>query len=350
MTKEQKALLELIRIGSSGVCNFSEALANADWQKVHDLVGRHGVTCLGWHGVELLFKQKVDLCPHKVKIHWCVQSIQAQIAMAQKRAKSLEFVRDLGLPCVILKGIDYCRFWPKDDWRTFGDLDIWLQKERYDRGNQRARAMGCRIEDDGYYKHSKIFYNKLMIENHMFLTMFDETRSGKILESALQKLINKTTTADGQSWLSPSNEFTALFILVHAHQHFFFDGFSLKQILDWHFFLLKEENNVDWNAVLPVMEKAHVFGFYNVMTAFCVRYLGLKTIMLYNCSEKLVEDFCKELFSNGDNAAHQNRKASQLIRRFKRMWRFRMFLGESIWIRIRNTYLYNYKHKKPTLK
>ena len=352
MDKEHLALFELIKIGISGKVNSEVQLLTdkgTDWEQIFKISCIHGVICLAFNGIETLYANGINPCPVKVKLNWYLQAKNQCQTYEKKKSLCIEYVNRLNLPCVVLKGLDYCKYWPKPEWRNFGDLDIWTCG-RYQEGNERSKEIGCKVHDEGYYKHSEIIYKKLVVENHEYLTMFDGTKSGRYIEQSLRQLLKEPfNNIEGSTILSPNETFTAVFMLVHAHQHFFYEGFSLKFILDWYFFLKRNENdgNVDWEKVLNIFDKAGIRGFYDVMTAFCCKYFDMTPALANSRDSKLLEEFSLAIFD--ENYGQKESKTKQLMKRFHRMWRFRHFLGESVPKRITNTFIYNYWHHKPKL-
>ena len=137
MDKEHLALFELIKIGISGKVNSEVPLLTdkgTDWEQIFKISCIHGVICITFNGIETLYANGINPCPVKVKLNWYLQAKNQCQTYEKKKSLCIEYVNRLNLPCVVLKGLDYCKYWPKPEWRNFGDLDIWTCG-KYQEGN-----------------------------------------------------------------------------------------------------------------------------------------------------------------------------------------------------------------------
>ena len=89
-------------------------------------------------------------------------------------------MRKEDIKCIVLKGLALASYYPDFSKREFGDLDCYLIKNENtvaNEGDLLAKRLGWNVEEAGY-KHSHISYKELLIENHHFLTNFNQTKQG----------------------------------------------------------------------------------------------------------------------------------------------------------------------------
>jgi len=241
--------------------------------------------------------------------------------LAKLRDKSLELrdesfdkAQEPRLEVRVLKGTECAKYYPQPNRRSLGDLDIFVElkdeslelREGYEELNRRCKEIGLEV-DFHDYKHSKIQYKSLAIENHKFCTEIRGERVKKDFECHLQELLmdslklraesletspdenescvtktnslSSTSTGSAQvklsSLSSPEAQFNALFLMAHAMNHFIDEGLSLRQICDWAMFVKAEQNNVDWDDFYNWMERMHMRRFADALNAIAVADLGV---------------------------------------------------------------------------
>ena len=79
-----------------------------------------------------------------------------------------------GIPVVVLKGLAFGVYFPNPMSRECGDLDCYMMGEGK-KGDRITALIGGKVEDGGY-KHAHLHYKGLAIENHYFLTNFNNTK------------------------------------------------------------------------------------------------------------------------------------------------------------------------------
>lgn len=143
-------------------------------------------------------------------------------------------------------------------------------------GEAVAASFGAVVEEANY-KHSHIKYKGLTIENHKYFTSFNNTARGKGTEAALKQLIFAQAPArwDNSALLRPNATFNALFLAKHALRHFIDEAICLRHIMDWALFLKAEAANVDWQLLRPHLEASRVLLFAQLLTRISLRHLGL---------------------------------------------------------------------------
>lgn len=332
-----------------------------DWKKIYKESSRQGVLAIAYDGLDRLIREGVipaEKQPSRtMKLQWACNVMQIEQRYARQRHTAGELAEAYGregIRTVVLKGIAVAQYYPREDHRPCGDLDCFLMGD-YERGNRIAEELGAEIEDGGY-KHSHIDYKHLTVENHQFLTSFDATNHGRRVEKELQRILTaggEPTPIGATRLLAPNATFTALFLLKHAQNHFLDEGLSLRHLLDWLLFL-HEGPKVDWRGLEDRMEWMHLRAFAGVMTAWCARYFGGEGLPreLLLCDEYLLEDFDRDIFAIRPelNEPHWWQKIPRILRRFRRMWHFRVLLNESYAVKLWNTFAYSsYLHRRPTL-
>lgn len=331
------------------------------WEQVVELASRQGMVGIAFDGlvavidkfggesIPVEFKLKlyglVHLHTSKTKRLW---DICADFAMKMKP-----------LRCYVLKGIDYAKYWPKPLYREFGDMDIVVANEYneivFEDANRKAESIGAQVEW-GTYKHSHIHYDGVMVENHQFITNFEGTKHGMEMERELRKLMFQSAPSKllHTDMLSPSVNFTAIFLLKHAQHHFVFEGVAIRHFIDWIYFIEKEGKNIDWKWFYETLDAMNLRNFTDMLCAFCERKLAWNfndEHIISNATDEVLDEVEEYMFTPKANV--QNRNPFYIVKRFykrfQRAWKFRdlhyqSFL-QAIWTSIAYAGIFDRKPK-----
>ena len=303
-----------------------------DWELFYTLSKKQGVTAITFEAIKNIPK---EIAPQKtVTLKWLSNALSIEQLMMQKERIAIEFAEELSkrdIQTSVLKGLAYASYYPNPYHRESGDLDCYLMGKK-DVGDKITVEIGGKMEEAGY-KHSHLYYKGLTIENHNYLTSFDNTKLGIKTEQLLQELINQECRPIGDTKLqNPSADFNALFLIKHAQRHFIKEGICVRHLLDWAFFLKSESQNVNWEKVIPMMNECRILEFAKVMTRLCIEQLGM-TIDIEELSSpmKISDAVLADILGEQPDLFHENfvQKIGRIMRRFYRMWKFRSLADES---------------------
>ncbi len=361
MTAPQALLLDLVRAVVNDTLPQKPLTDSTDWAEVLALAGRQGVTALAWSGYERLYRagRITAPMPLPVKARWFTSAEAIRRKMRRQKVQATEFaarLREAGIErLAVLKGVAYGEYYPEPELRESGDLDCFAVGDTR-AADRAARQIGARV-DDSNYKHSKIEYHGLTVENHHFLTSFNGTRKGKQTERLLQEELKRGqfVPIDGSALLRPAVDFEVLFLLRHAQGHFLSEGIALRHLLDWHLLLQQRQKKIDWPYLYNIMEQIRLRPFFDVVTAWCVERLGLRITdprISYSADKALLEAFEEDLFEPHPSVFNRYiwQKIPRMIRRARRMWQFRRLLDESYLLKLWNIVAFSsYMRRHPTL-
>ena len=315
-----------------------------DWELFYTLSKKQGVTAITFEAIKNIPK---EIAPQKtVTLKWLSNALSIEQLMMQKERIAIEFAEELSkrdIQTSVLKGLAYASYYPNPYHRESGDLDCYLMGKK-DEGDKITVEIGGKMEEAGY-KHSHLYYKGLTIENHNYLTSFDNTKLGIKTEQLLQELINQECRPIGDTKLqNPSADFNALFLIKHAQRHFIKEGICVRHLLDWAFFLKSESQNVNWEKVIPMMNECRILEFAKVMTRLCIEQLGMKIdIDELSSPMKISDAVLADILGGQPNLFHENfvQKTGRIIRRFYRMWKFRSLADENYIRLVWNTFAFS---------
>jgi len=300
-----------------------------------------------------------------------VEYVKSMNEEYRKDAKEFcQRMTDEGLRPTIVKGLACARFYPKPELRSLGDLDVYFAKDGksvYQLADEAAARIGADVQEHDY-KHTHIHWKSVNIENHRLLTTARGQKAKKEFEKELQRLLCKEQL--GVEWYRyPSAQFDALFLMVHAFQHFLIEGLTLRQVCDWAMFLkgvMSGSNGsesskgddvldgpVDWEAFYKWMDALKITRFANAMN-----YIALECLLgMGACSEirtdkalgdRILEDvlIAENRCDFGNNHGVKYHWM-QLKNYWKNNWKFREVYGTNAIVEYAKTLWYYYEERTP---
>ncbi len=250
------------------------ALSEAEWLDVYAAAVRGGVCALVWDSVLRLERSLWP--PRELRLRWGVSADAIASGYEDRAAKIFELTdhfADVGIRTYCLKGLALSHCYPKPELRESGDFDCYLGRD-FERGNKVAMAFGATF-DPHDYRHSVLLYKGLKVENHRYFIAIRGNERHKRLERYLHEVIACERRIGGSNLYYPSGQFHAMFLTMHALNHFQYEGMRLRHLCDWVCFLNSERANVDWAEFKKRCEEVGAERFVAAVNAVCVRYLGL---------------------------------------------------------------------------
>lgn len=357
LSNTQSVFLQLLKGSVTGIGHYPHfrQLSDAEWHDVHLLAERQGMAAILMGELEKLPKE--CLPSMDMLMNWLGQASHREITYQMQMEQSCEFANALateGVKCLVLKGLALGTYYPIDKSREFGDLDCFLLHDKafaFDKGNEIGKRLGARVEQSGYM-HTHIHYKNLLIENHEFLTHFNETQDGIRLERILRTLaIEDGCKRIGNSnlWI-PRPEFNVLFLLKHSVGDFIANDMTIKAIYDWAVFLKAEQRSIDWKRMELLLDECKMRSFFDLMTEAAMSYLGLTLYTGEICitSNSYMTDCMMEDVLNVP-VMHAKKtlavKAKRLQDRVRRMTKYHTLLNDGVMTTIWNTFKYRHTDK-----
>lgn len=87
---------------------------------------------------------------------------------------------------------------------------------------------------------------------------------------------DKTNVIDvrGQKVILPSVKLNAIFLLRHCACHFASEGITMRNVLDWGFFV-QSAQDLDWVWLWHMAKEYNMHRFLGCLNAICIEELGL---------------------------------------------------------------------------
>lgn len=321
------------------------ALSEEEWKDLYRISVQQGVLAIVYDAVSKLPIEQQP--PRGIKLQWALgaEAIENRFRMQHKASSLLANLwAENGIQTVVMKGLAIGTYYPNPAHRECGDLDCFLttgampiSSDRYELGNQLCEQVGAKVERD-YYKNSHIKYRGLMVENHCFFLPVRGRRSMKALERHLREIALRGNTdfVPDTKLIVPSADFNALFLTMHALNHFLSEGIKLRHILDWALLLKAEQDNINWEEFYQWADRMHLHRFADALTAISVEHLGLQvTNPAINTSSPYAERILSDTINNSEGLFNKGYSAwksrfIQIGNKFSFAWRYHKIYQKSL--------------------
>ena len=339
MTVEQKIVLSFIKTAVS--CSPAELTKESfNWTIVIDFATKQGVQGLCLDALELLPKEER---PDKAMLLEWVGRVVGMERLYESHLKAVDalacFYQQYGIKMMLLKGYGVSLYWPRPNHRPAGDMDIYLGPN-WKRADQLVGEQLGIVVDDGHEHHTCFVFQGTSVENHYDFVNTKVNESSRELEVLFKKLATfdkSVTTGKGAIFL-PSSTLNAIFLVRHLGQHFAGAEATLRQLLDYGFFIQHETANVDWKQVCSTLKKAGMFRLFQQINAICVDYLGFSESLFPQIErepaleKRIIEDILSPEFAEEKPKGTTLQVVWFKTRRFlANRWKRKLVYREGMW-------------------
>ena len=242
------------------------------------LAKRHGLLGILVDGVEKLPSYLRP--PLTTWLQWIGEVMQGYEQRYEKYREAVSglvsFYNGHGYQTMILKGLSCGINWPKPEHRPYGDIDIYQFGRYKDSDATLARELGIKI-DNSHHHHTVFEWEGFTVENHYDFINVHHHKSHVELENVFKVFgldCNYCIEVCDNKVIIPSPNLHALFLVRHAMNHFVSIGISLRQILDYAFFVEKNNKKIDWVLLEELLDRFGMTSFFNIINSICVDNLG----------------------------------------------------------------------------
>ena len=271
-----QVFIQLIRLGIGH--NAIAIPESINWITVEVMAKQHGLLAVVLDGVERL--QENQKPSKELLLRWIgevAQVYELPYELYRKAVTDLAgFYNANDYRMMLLKGLSCSLDWPKPQHRPYGDIDIWLFGKQKESDEILSRKLGVKI-DNSHHHHTVFKWQGFAVENHYSFINVHHHKSNVEFESILKELGNDDSRfilVNGKKIYLPSPNLNALFLLKHMMIHFAAEGITLRQVLDWGFFVKEHKDEVDWFFVEQTLERFGMKRMYDIFNAICVDELG----------------------------------------------------------------------------
>ena len=304
-SREESVLLDLLRV-VTGKENRTNPDADCDWEQLLKLAESHAVTAMLYDTVESLGLQITERIKKTAQT-----TVLANYRLLFLTSYLTKYLEAYGIVAVTLKGAATAALYPVPEYRKSGDVDLLIPVTAdYERALVLLQQAGFWVDKEQLALHHTDLRNTegISVELHNTLT---EPFENKNINHYLIKILPEYAkhTVENTDWgvrlVQPSDAYHAFYLVVHMLQHFLREGFGLKNLCDWTLFWNREVAAVEKERFQKLTQRSGTGQFVRILTAACVRELGLSPdkvsfLLTEPVRDETVTAFMQEVLQAGE--------------------------------------------------
>lgn len=247
-----------------------------DWTEFQKFCHRQSIMGVVFDGLERANKK----IPQQVLFEWIstVQSIKNQNVIVNKDLLAVtNLFQKKGYRSVILKGQANGLMYPSPELRSPGDIDIWVDAPQMD-----IVKMVLNQYPEAHYSihHIKLpIFNDVSVEVHyrpIYLTnWFTDRRLQRYVDKVQESQFTNKVAIEGGEIGALTNEFNAVYQILHMFAHFFSTRNNLKQLIDYYYLLKRGLTDVEKERCETLMRELKVLKYAKGVMWIMAEELGL---------------------------------------------------------------------------
>ena len=308
-----EAFFSLVRAGLWGTpaeTALFSGLTSAHWQELYRLAYTQSLQAIVFDGVNTLPAELRP--PRPLYLQWAAQTLlteQANDRLNRMVVRLNSLYTAAGLHPVLLKGQGMAACYREPRHRQCGDIDIYLGKDGQPQANRLLLQAGACEAGEESDKHASYELDGVHIENHRLVNRTNNPLANR----RFARLVRAWYPQEAERRIgmpTPPPTFNALYIFLHAFEHFLSGGIGLRQLCDWCCLLRTRHADIDAARLvsdlrrLGLLRAARAFGHVAVChLGLPPQYLPFDTAGCRRLGEELVE----EIFATGNFGKHDRR-------------------------------------------
>ena len=339
------ALLALIRWGIGHTVSIPHTVI--DLPAIKALAEKQGLLGVVLDGVEQLSVKseelRVNLQEKILLAQWIGEVSQLYEQRYEQYLQAISslaaFYNSHDYKMMVLKGYACSLDWPKPEHRPCGDIDIWLFGQQKEADKAFVQTKGIEI-DTSHHHHTVFNWQGFTVENHYDFINVHHHKSHSQLEQIFKELGKDDSNhieVNGEKVHLPSANLHALFLMKHITLHFSTGEMTLRQLLDWGFFVERHGKEVDWKWLDGVLEHYGLKPIYGIINAICVEELGFDAeIFSYVQFEPSLKNrVLNDVFAPDFGDSLPPKMFPRLLFKYRRWkangWKHKLCYEESMW-------------------
>ena len=277
---------------------------DVDWKAAFDECKAQSVVSLAFSALPK------DEVPKTFYAHWKALvnenlAVNSKISYAHTMLNGL--LNQAKIPYVILKGCASAEYYDDPLLRTMGDVDFYVPHSYFEKADKLLLKNGFKSNEIDHEYEKAYTKDDVIFELHNTVNGVPGGKVGLKIQHFFDDVFEKSELKhfDLAEYYSPSPFHHGLVMLLHVARHMITGGIGLRHFCDWAVFVDKVGDDF-----APLFEEklkqVGLWRFAQIMTQFCIEFLGLKPqVWAEIMDKKLLYDLKNDVFAGG-NFGHKD--------------------------------------------
>lgn len=248
---------ELLQIALGNRDILSRIPTRKEWINLYQQSEKQSILGIMLEGLERLPEEQRP--SQDILLQWigCVQIIeQDTIKITKASEEAVEYFKEKGFDCTLLKGAAVGRYYPNPNRRQSGYVDVWL-----DGGRDRIYDFARKFDKDGKlygvnYQHIHIhLFKDIHLEVHIWPAYMNNPFHNREFHQFC--FIHHPVLEQSM----PNLAFDRVFILLHCYEHMLSSGVGLRQIMDYYYVLKQGFTEIEKDESVKWIKKLGMYRF-----------------------------------------------------------------------------------------
>lgn len=313
-----QAFFALVRAGLWGKEVRLSPYETVDFNEVYRIAQEQSTIGLVAAGLEQLTDVKMSQNIALTLAGEILQLEQRNWAMNAFIAELITKLRTAEIHTLLVKGQGIAQCYERPLWRTYGDVDLYLSKDKYEKAKALLLPITQNIEKEDIGRlHLGMTIKGWVVELHGTMYTKLSRRMNQIADEVHSDIFFngnvRSWDNNGVQVFLPSANNDVIIIFNHIINHFFLEGIGLRQICDWCRLLWRYRGELEYGLLESRIRKEGLLTEWKAFYNLASRYLGMPDIGegLMTCDSRFDRkaDIIMELVLESGNFGH-NRDVS----------------------------------------
>lgn len=336
--------LQLLRVALGKQEALSRTATDTEWEGLLEMSVKQTLVGVTFAGIERLPSEQRP--PKKILLRWyaIAEKIKTTNSHLNKECANITaHFSQRGMYSCILKGQGNALLYPRPEFRTPGDIDIWLWPKDIEKTkgtlNKRREKIVSLIRKDVEPEH--IVYHHVdyktsrdtEVEVHFTPTWLHNPFKNDLLQRFIEDesyaSFNNSREIGGGECFVPTWELNVVTQMIHMQHHLFQEGIGLRQILDFYYLLHVQRGIWADNKHINIMKRLGLMKFASGIMWILQECLDKdNSYLLTKPDKKLGKFIFNEIFCGGNfGKYHKDYRLSNIFtirvfQRIQRSWKF----------------------------
>jgi len=298
--KNQQVFFELVRAGLWKKEFSLSKYGEIDFEEVYRLAQEQSVVGLWAAGLEMVQGEWLKVhgsspIPQTMALDIADEVLQLEQrnrAMNQFIAKLIEKMRKADIYTLLVKGQGVAQCYEKPLWRACGDVDLFLDKENYEKAKALLLPLSSSSEPEFESQlHLGMTIDQWVVELHGTMRSSSFQKMDRVIDNVQNDIFSeghiRVWNNQSSEIYLPSIDNDVILVFTHILKHFFHGGIGLRQICDWCRLLWTYKGELDIELLAARIKEAGILTEWKAFAYLAGNYLGMPTevIPLYEDSK-----------------------------------------------------------------